>query len=110
MLPEKITLQTPLYTAGDLVTGVLVGLKSGYSRCRKIFFEWTSNPWRTGSPNGRTPMAQILSMKEAARLIDTRCAQGGTTILFQPSRSASDRERLAYGLVYLALLQSTRWP
>jgi len=39
--------------------------------------------------------------EEAARLIHTRCAQGGTTMLFQPSKSASDRERLVYGLVYL---------
>jgi hypothetical protein len=35
---------------------------------------------------------------EAAKLIETRCAQGGTTMLFQPPRSALDHERLLSGL------------
>jgi hypothetical protein len=38
---------------------------------------------------------------EGAKFIETRCAQGGTTMIFQPSKSTLDRERLSDALGHL---------
>ncbi len=38
---------------------------------------------------------------EAAKLIETRCSQGSTTMIFQPSMSTLNRDRLSEALVNL---------
>lgn len=41
------------------------------------------------------PASMHAAVLEAPRFVDTRCRQGGTTMLFQASKAARERERLS---------------
>ena len=55
----------------------------------------------------RLDSAEPISIEQAAleanRLINTRCSQGGSTMVFPPSKSVVNRERLSIALARLAL-------
>jgi hypothetical protein len=56
-----------------------------------------------GRVNPDDPSSVEAAVLEAAKFIETRCAQGGATMIFQPSRSFAERERLSDAFVRLVL-------
>jgi len=51
--------------------------------------------------NPDDPVSVERAALEAVTFIEARCAQGGTTRIFQPSKSTLDRERLSSALAFL---------
>jgi len=54
-----------------------------------------------GRANPDDPTSVDEARLEAAKFVDTRCAQGGSTMIFQQSKSALNRDRLSNALALL---------